>query len=165
MLSCLGYIGERISVLKRMLPFIYSTLKTNTIYMGKYIVNLQMNSTTSKKITVAIAVMIAISAIPSVTVQAHTPNFMPYGEIAQEDEPFYGHDGALYLNVVPNPGNGMFMKLTDIDTDYSIDQAIERFHIDEDTTHFNVQPSLYSETELVYQLDDDLQFQLIGVVQ
>jgi hypothetical protein len=126
-----------------------------------------MNTTNNQNKTVAIAVMIAISAILATnvsTVNAHTPNFMPYGEVGQEDQAYYWHDGVLYINAVPSVGNGLFIAETDIDQDYSIDQAIDRFHIDEDTTSFNVQPSMFSETELVYQLDDDLQFQLIGVV-
>jgi hypothetical protein len=135
--------------------------------MGQCIVYLQMNNKTTSKILAVLTAMIAMSSlIGSVsTVSAHTPNFMPYGEVGQEDQAYYWHDGVLYINAVPSVGNGLFIAETDIDQDYSIDQAIDRFHIDEDTTHFNVQPSLYSETELVYQLDKDLQFQLIGVVQ
>jgi hypothetical protein len=125
-----------------------------------------MKNTTSQNvlaIVASIAIIVSLSQVS--TVQAHTPNLMPYGEVGQEDQAYYWHDGVLYINAVPSVGNGLFIAETDIDQDYSIDQAIDRFHIDEDTTHFNVQPSLYSETELVYQLDKDLQFQLIGVVQ
>lgn len=123
------------------------------------------NTTTIKTVLTMSVIIVVLAAINGLsTVQAQTDAFMPYGSIGQEDQPLVYHDGYYYLNIVPSQGNGMFMKLTDIDSDYSIDQAIERFGIQEDTTHFNVQPSMFSETELVYQLDDDLQFQLIGVV-
>lgn len=119
------------------------------------------------KTTIVLTIVASIAILGSnfsSTVQAQTDAFMPYGSIGQEDQPLVYHDGYYYLNIVPSQGNGLFMKLTDIDSDYSIDAAIQRFHIDEDVTSFNVQPSMFSETELVYQLDDDLQFQLIGVV-
>lgn len=124
-----------------------------------------MKNTTSQNvlaIVASIAIIVSLSQVS--TVSAHTPNLMPYGEVGQEDQAYYWYDGVLYINAVPSVGNGLFIAETDIDQDYSIDQAIDRFHIDEDTTSFNVQPSMFSETELVYQLDDDLQFQLIGVV-
>ena len=115
--------------------------------------------------TIAMVAMIAIISSTGVsTVQADDDIFMPYGSVGQEDQVLVFKDGYYYLNVVPSGSNGMFMKLTDIDKDYSIDQAIERFHISEDTTHFNVKPSVFSSTELAYQLDDNLQFQMIGAV-
>ena len=49
---------------------------------------------------------------------------------------YFKHDGFYYVNAVPSQGNGLFMKITDLDNDYSIDQAIERFGIDEDVEEF-----------------------------
>lgn len=49
----------------------------------------------------------------------------------------------------------------DIDTDYSIDQAIDRFGIDEDWTSFTVEKE--NGPTFLFQLDDDLQFQMNGV--
>ena len=83
--------------------------------------------------------------------------------MAQEDQIYFKHDGFYYVNAVPSQGNGLFMKITDLDNDYSIDQAIERFGIDEDVEEFEVQPSLYSKTTFLFQLDSDLQFQMNGV--
>lgn len=100
------------------------------------------------------------------TVFAHTtPNFMPYGEMGQEDELYYYHDGVLYINAVLSQGNGMFIAEPDIDDDYSIDQAIERFGINEDVQVFNVKPSIYSDVTIMYELDDDLQFQMTYIYQ
>lgn len=95
----------------------------------------------------------------------HTPESMPYGEIGQEDQLYFYHHGVLYINVVPTQGNGFFMGEPDINQDYSIDQAIERFGIYEDTTDFNIKPSIYSNVTVLYQLDDDLQFQLTHIYE
>jgi hypothetical protein len=108
------------------------------------------------------SIMVAINGVSAVQAQSA---FMPYGTVGNEDQPLVFYKGFYYLNVVPGGSNGMFMKLVDFDKDYSIDQAIERFGIQEDTTHFNVQPSVFSSTELVYQLDEDNQFQMIGTVE
>ena len=121
-----------------------------------------MNKTVLAIVGLSIAMIAGFDIVS--TVQA-AENFMPYGSVGQEDEELVYSNGFYYLNVVPSEGNGMFMKLTDIDSDYSIDQAIERFGINEDVRTFEVQPSVYSETALVYQLNDDLQFEMIGVVQ
>ena len=118
------------------------------------------NKTTS---IVAIITMIAISAANISSVTAHTPNFIPYGQIGQEDESYFYHDGVLYINAIPSKGNGLFIAETDIDQDYSIDQAIDRFGIDEDVTSFSVQPSIFSEVEVTYELDDNLQFQIVSI--
>jgi len=148
-----------------MLPFLYSTYKSNDLYICQFIHKLQMNIKTTSKILAVLTAMIAISSlIGSVsTVSAHTPNFMPYGEVGQEDQAYYWHDGILYINAVPSVGNGLFIAESDIDQDYSIDQAIDRFGIDEDITSFEVQPSEFSNVTVTYQLDDNLQFQIVGI--
>ncbi len=118
----------------------------------------------NKNMSFAISLIIAsfaLSAIGSVT--AHTPTTLPYGEVGQEDESYFYHDGVLYINAVPSKGNGLFIAESDIDQDYSIDQAIERFHIDEDVTSFKVNPSLYSDVTVTYQLDDNLQFHIVSI--
>ncbi len=48
-------------------------------------------------------------------------------------------------------------------TIYPIDEAIDRFGIDEDVSSFTVQPSVYSDATFLYELDDDLQFQLVSI--
>ena len=60
-------------------------------------------------------------------------------------------------------GNGQFMKITDLDNDYTIDQAIERFGIYEDTESFIVQPSLYSNTVFLFEIDNNGFFQLVDI--
>src|SRR6476620_10992835 len=107
-----------------MLPFLYSTYKSNDLYICQFIHKLQMNIKTTSKILAVLTAMIAISAISVSTVQAHIPNTMSYGEVGQEDQAYYWHDGVLYINAVPSVGNGLFIAETDIDEDYSIDQAI-----------------------------------------
>lgn len=57
-------------VLKVMLPLLYSTLKTNTIYMGQCIVYLQMNNKTTSKILAVLTAMIALTSAVSTEVQA-----------------------------------------------------------------------------------------------
>lgn len=121
-------------------------------------------NTTKMNITLAIGVMIAISLSGfAVSAEAHTPATMPYGEVGQEDEAYFWHDGVLYINAVPSQGNGMFIAEYDIDQDYSIDQAIDRFGIDEDISSFEVQPSAFSEVVVTYELDDNLQFQIVSI--
>jgi hypothetical protein len=129
------------------------------------IVNLQMFNKNIKNISVLAIVALSIASIFAgiETVNAHTPNTLPYGEIGAEDQSYFYHDGVLYINVVPSQGNGFFMAESDIDTDYSIDQAIERFGINEDVTSFEVQPSIYSEVTVTYELDSNLQFQIVGI--
>ena len=53
-----------------MLPLLYSTLKTNTIYMGQCIVYLQMNNKTTSKILAVLTAMIALTSAVSTEVQA-----------------------------------------------------------------------------------------------
>ena len=113
-------------------------------------------------ILAVLTAMIAILGSVS-TVSAHTPTTMPYGEVGFEDQAYYWHDGVLYINAVPSVGNGLFIAETDIDQDYSIDQAIERFGIDEDITSFNVQPSEFSTVQVTYELDSDLQFHIVSI--
>jgi len=147
-----------------MLPFYHLTYKSNTIYKGKCIVYLQMN--TMNKTVFAMSVIIAtiLSVNISVSaVQGHTPTTLKYGEVGQEDQSYFWHDGVLYINAVPTQGNGLFIAETDIDQDYSIDQAIERFGINEDITSFNVQPSEFSDVTVIYELDSDLQFQIVSI--
>ncbi len=126
-------------------------------------------NTKQQKQTVAIAVMIAIVSVMSQvsTVSAHTPNFLNYGELNhQEDELYFMHDGMMYINAVPSQGNGMFMSESDIETSYSVDSAIERFGINEDSHSFSVQPSQYSDVELTFMFNDEtLKFELIGATQ
>ena len=119
----------------------------------------------NKNMSFAISLIIASLAMTNglVTVSAHTPTTLPYGEIGQEDESYFYHDNVLYINAVPSKGNGLFIAETDIDQDYSIDQAIDRFGIDEDVTSFSVQPSIFSEVEVTYELDDNLQFQIVSI--
>jgi|SRR5688500_10158762 len=138
----------------------------HSLYYSLFIHMLTMNTKTQIK-TVAIAVMVAIlTSIGSVTdIAAQETNFMPYGSIAQEDQLYTIYEGQIWLNVVLGQGNGQFMKITDIDQDYSIDQAIDRFGIDEDISSFLVEPSQYSNVALVFELDDNLQFQLIGAIE
>jgi hypothetical protein len=95
----------------------------------------------------------------------HSPNFLEYGEVGAEDELYFYHHGVLYINAVPSQGNGLFIAETDIDQDYSIDQAIERFGIYEDTEVFNVKPSQYSNVIVMYELDEDLQFQITHIYE
>lgn len=121
-----------------------------------------MKQTVLTMVGLSIVILVAINGVS--TVQAQSA-FMPYGSIGDEDQSLVFYKGFYYLNIVPSQGHGQFMKLIDIDSDYSIDQAIQRFGVDEDTTHFNVQPSVFSDTELVYQLDEDNQFQMIGTVE
>jgi hypothetical protein len=121
-----------------------------------------MNTQNQIKTVLAI-VGLSMVMIATNQVFAHTPNFMNYGEIAQEDQAYYWHDGVLYINAVPSVGNGLFIAESDIDQDYSIDQAIDRFGIDEDITSFVVQPSEFSDVTVTYQLDDNLQFQIVGI--
>ena len=124
-----------------------------------------MNNINQKQNVLAtIAMVAAISILNSLSTVQAQESFMPYGSIANEDELYTIYKGVIYVNVVPSQGNGMFMAITDIDTDYSIDQAIERFGIQEDVRTFEVQPSLYSDVNLVFQLNDDLQFEMIGAV-
>lgn len=100
------------------------------------------------------------------TVQAHTPLTLPYGEVGQEDETYFFHDGMLYINAVPSQGNGLFISEPDLDDDYTVDQAIDRFGIDEDARNFVVEPSVYSNVGLFYQFNDEtLFFELIGAVE
>ena len=124
----------------------------------------QIVSKTKMVISVITSLTLVFILSSSVNSVFASSNFMSYGSIANEDELFTIHDGSIYVNIVHN-GNGQFMKVTDIDTNYSIDQAIERFNIHEDTTSFVVEPSIYSETGLVFELDNDLQFQLIGAIE
>ena len=128
--------------------------------------NTYMNT---KNMSFAISLIIASFAIATISglsaVQGHTPNTIPYGEIGQEDEAYFWHDGVLYINAVPSVGNGLFLAESDIDQDYSIDQAIERFGINEDSTSFIVQPSVYTNVVIMYQLDDNLQFQLVDIYE
>lgn len=127
--------------------------------------NTYMNN---KNMSFAISLIIASFALSNIglsTASAHTPNFLPYGEVGQEDELYFYHDGVLYINAVPSKGNGLFIAESDIDKDYSIDQAIERFHINEDTTSFNVKPSIYSNVTVMYELDSDLQFQITHIYE
>jgi hypothetical protein len=114
-------------------------------------------------IIISVLALVALSSAAIQTVSAHTPNSLPYGEIGQEDESHFYHDGVLYINAVPSQGNGLFIAQTDIDEDYSIDQAIERFGIYEDTQMFYVQPSEYSTVTVKYQLDNDLQFNIVRI--
>ena len=123
-------------------------------------------NTTNKIITLAIGVMIAIIATNPLSAAAHTPNFLPYGEVGQEDQAYFWHDGVLYINAVPSQGNGLFIAETDIDQDYTIDQAIDRFGIDEDSHSFVVEPSELSDVGLVFMFNDEtLNFELIGAIE
>lgn len=100
------------------------------------------------------------------TVGAQEANFMPYGSIGQEDESYVYHDGYFWVNTGANlgVGNGQFMKITDLDSDYTIDQALERFpQIYEDIEEFIVQPSLYSNTVFMFEIDSDNMFQLTHI--
>lgn len=129
--------------------------------------NYMNNKNMKQNVLATIAMVAAISILSGLnTVNAHTPNTLPYGEVGQEDELYFQHHGSIYINAVPSQGNGLFMEITDIDTDYTVDQAIERFGIMEDTNSFLVQPSLYSEVNLVFMFNDEkLNFQLIGAIQ
>lgn len=118
-----------------------------------------MQQTTS--IIISVLALVALSSVA--TMALAYKNTIPYGVIGQEDELSFYHDGILYINAVPSQGNGLFIAEPDIDQDYSIDQAISRFHIDEDITAFNVKPSLYSNVTIMYELDNDLQFQLTHI--
>jgi hypothetical protein len=122
-----------------------------------------MQQTTS--IIISVFALFALLSATVQTVGAHSPNTLPYGEIGQEDESYFYHHGVLYINAVPSQGNGLFIAQTDIDEDYSIDQAIERFGIYEDTTDFNVKPSQYSNVIVYYSLDEDLQFQITAIAE
>ena len=126
-----------------------------------------MNTTTQKQNVLAIVASIAILvSLNQVSIAAaHTPNTMPYGQVGQEDEDYFWHDGVLYINAVPTPGNGLFIAESDIDADYSIDQAIDRFGIDEDIKAFIVQPSQFSNVVIMYELDDNLQFQITHIYE
>lgn len=101
----------------------------------------------------AIVCLITIASIGHVNAQE--ANFMPYGSIGQEDQSYVFYDGHFWVNTQANLGigNGQFMKIVDLDKDYTIDQAIERFGIYEDTTSFIVQPSLYSNTVFLFELE------------
>ena len=138
--------------------YVYITHHTNYNY--------KMNSTNQIKNVLAIVASIAMIAYISSSVsavQGHTPTTIPYGQIGQEDQAYFWHDGVLYINAIPTQGNGLFIAEYDIDQDYSIDQAIDRFGIDEDVTSFTVQPSVFSEVEVTYELDSDLQFQIVSI--
>jgi hypothetical protein len=123
-------------------------------------------ATTIKTVLAIVGLSIAFifSGIGQALAAPTSDLFKPYGSIAQEDQiAVQDKDGYYWVNIVPSQGNGMFMKITDLDDDYSIDQAIDRFGIDEDIQEFEVQPSLYSDATFLYQLDDDLQFQMVAV--
>ena len=125
-----------------------------------------MNNTTTKQITVLAVFGLLTAALSSIqTVGAQETNFMPYGSIGQEDESAVYHDGHFWVNTGANLGigNGQFMKITDLDNDYTIDQAIERFGIYEDTESFIVQPSLYSNTVFLFEIDNNGFFQLVDI--
>lgn len=121
------------------------------------------NINMSFAISLIIASFAAINIVSAV--QGHTPTTMPYGEVGQEDQPYYWHDGVLYVNAVPSQGNGLFLAETDIDQSYTIDQAIDRFGIDEDIKAFIVQPSEFSNVVIMYELDDNLQFQITHIYE
>lgn len=142
---------------------IYRSIIPNSLYCLKTKGNVMNN----KNMVLIVSLITIVGTINSslVTVSAHTPNTLPYGEIGQEDELYFWHDDVLYINAVPSIGNGLFIAETDIDKDYSIDQAIQRFHIDEDITAFNVKPSLYSNAIVLYELDENLQFQLVDIYE
>ena len=93
-------------------------------------------------ITISVLALIALSSVASVQTVGAYENFIPYGQVGQEDETHFYHDGVLYINAVPSKGNGLFIAESDIDQDYSIDQAIERFGIYEDQGTFSVQSSI-----------------------
>ena len=121
-------------------------------------------------IVVSIALIAAISNSVS-TVNAHTPNFLQYGALNhQEDQLYFVHDGSIYVNTGANMGigNGQFMKITDLETAYNVNDALDRFYpyIQEDTNQFEVMPSQYSNVSLIYQFNDEtLNFELLGAVQ
>ena len=135
------------------------------LYYQSYIVNLQMNTKQKQNVLATIAMVAVVSILSGLSTVQAEKNFMPYGSIGQEDQIYVKHDGYYWVNIVPSQGNGMFMKITDLDSDYSINQAIDRFGINEDSTSFIVQPSVYSNTVFMFELDDNLQFQLVDIYE
>lgn len=131
------------------------------------IVYLQMNNKTQKlNVLATIAMVAAISILSGFsTVSAHTPNTLDYGALGHfEDESHFYHDGMLYVNVVESQGNGFFMSESDIKQEYTVDNAIQRFGIDEDVNSFQVQPSIYSDVKVIYMFNDEtLTFQLLSI--
>ena len=123
--------------------------------------------------TVAISAIIALLSIGGLvsTVQAQEA-YIPYGtqvnnDIAYEDKPYVIlNDEHVYINVVPTQGNRQFA-LTDLETDYTVDEMIDRFGLEEDTNSFVVEPfNNISNVGIVYQFNDEtLTFQLIGAVE
>lgn len=135
--------------------------------MGQYYTN-DVN-TTKSIISVLVIVGLSIASLGQISnVMAENDNFMPYGSIANEDQLYTIYKGDIWINVVPSKGNGQFMQITDLETSYTVNEALDRFYpsIQEDTNQFEVMPSVYSNVSLIYQFNDEtLFFELLGAVQ
>lgn len=123
-----------------------------------------MNTKIQKQNVFAIVASIAILASLSQvsTVNAHQTIYQ-YGTVAQEDQDFAVVDGNVYLNTVYEDNSGNFRYA--IQSEFTVDEAIERFGINEDTHSFTVQKD-WNNAEMIFMFNDEtLTFQFIGVVQ
>jgi len=112
--------------------------------------------------------IISTSGLSTVQAEQHDI-YMPYGSVGNEDELFnIVNDELVYVNIVPLDGQGQFA-LTSLETDYTVDQALERFagYIEEDTQSFVVEPfSNVSNVGIIYEfIESSKTFQLLGAIE
>ena len=147
-------------------------IKSKRLYISKCIVYLEMNTQTQIKNVFAIVASIAILSGFMSTVNAQEA-YIPYGtqvnnnDIAYEDKLYIiANDEHVYINVVPLQGEGQFA-LTGLETDYTVDEAIERFGIHEDSESFVVESfANISDVGIVYEfVESSKTFQLIGAIE
>ena len=124
-----------------------------------------MNTQNQIKLLAVLTAMIAFASISAVsTVSAHTPTIFQYGTIAEEDENYAIHDGAVYLNSLYEDNSGNFRYA--MPAEFTVDEALDRFYpsIQEDTNSFTVQKD-WNNLGMTFMFNDEtLTFQFIGVV-
>lgn len=100
-----------------------------------------MNTKNQLKTVLAMSIIIAILSTNMSTVQGHIPNFMPYGEIGQEDQLFFKHHDLYYINTADNLNNdGMFAQVNEINDSFTVNGAQKVFNIADGTTSFIYEP-------------------------
>lgn len=147
-----------------LLTYIFN-LQVIHLYICQYIHKLQMNIKTTSKLLAVLTAMIALTSMGVSTVSAHTPTIFQYGTIAQEDQDFAVHDGAVYLNAIYEDNSGNFRYA--MTAELTIDEALDRFYpdIQEDTNQFTIYKD-WNNLGMIFQYNDETQtFQFIGVSQ